>query len=120
MAASVTLMRSMVGVLESASWVAVADLAADGAGAAPRSRSNGTLRTGRTIDNSVISGWPDHRLASVMSAWMLPTVRRLPASRSFGPSSVTSFSVTLSDGHSPILVEPAIVSRYPVSRSTRS
>jgi hypothetical protein len=33
---------------------------------------------------------------------------------------VTSFNVTFSDGQTPILVAPAIVSRYPVSRSTRS
>jgi hypothetical protein len=31
-----------------------------------------------------------------------------------------SFSVTWSDGQTPILVAPDIVSRYPVSRSTRS
>ncbi len=70
--------------------------------------------------SSVTCGWPDHTLANVMSAWTLLTVRRLLVSRSFGGSSVTSFRVTLSDGHSPILVEPAIVSRYPVSRSTRA
>ena len=76
-----------------------------------RSRRSGTYSTGRTITSSVTCGWPDHTLASVMSAWMLPTVRRLPVSRSFGSCSVTSFSVTFSDGHRPILVAPAIVSR---------
>ena len=85
-----------------------------------RSRSNGTVRTGRSMTSSVISGWPDHRLASVMSAWMLPMVRRSLLSRSFGSCSVTSFRVTFSDGQTPILVAPAIVSRYPVSRSTRA
>ena len=70
-------------------------------GCALRSRSSGTFSIGRTMTSSVISGWPDHRLASVMSAWMLPTVRRSLLSRSFGSCSVTSFSVTLSDGQTP-------------------
>ena len=34
-----------------------------GFGAAMRSRSSGTLSTGRMIASSVISGWPDHTLA---------------------------------------------------------
>ena len=117
--ASLTLMRSIAGAFELVSCAAVAGLDEAGAGAVRRWRSSGTLRTGRTIASSVISGWPDHRLASVMSAWMRPTVRRLVVSRLSGLSSVTSVSVTLSDGHRPTLVEPAIVSRYPVSRSTR-
>ena len=117
---SVTVMRSIVGASEPAAFEAEAGLEGDGFGVAVRSRNSGTLRTGRTIASSDISGRPDHTLPSVMSAWMRPTVRRLPASRSFGGSSVTSFSVTFNDGHRPILVEPAIVSRYPVSRSTRS
>ncbi len=55
-----------------------------------------------------------------MSASMPPTVTRLEVSRSFGSCSVMSCNFTFSDGHRPILVEPAIVRRYPVSRSTRS
>ncbi len=76
----------------------------DGLVSRRRSRCSGTFRTGRTITSSVISGRPDHTLASVMSAWMLLAVRRLLMSRSFGSCSVTSFRVTLSDGQSPILV----------------
>src|ERR1700722_19756905 len=85
-----------------------------------RSRSNGTYSTGLAITSSVTCGRPDHTLPSVMSAWTLPTVTRLLVSRSFGSCSVTSFNATFSDGHTPILVAPAIVSLYPVSRSTRS
>ena len=48
--------------------------------------ATGRYSTGRAITSSVICGWPDHTLASVMSAWMLPTVRRLLVSRSFGSS----------------------------------
>ena len=59
-------------------------------------------------------------LASVIEARTRPTVRRLPASRSPGFSRVTSLIFTFSDGNRPTLVEPAIVSRYPVSRSTRA
>ena len=76
-----------------------------------RSRSSGTCSTGLVMTSSVTCGRPDHRLASVTSAWTLPTVRRLVPSRSFGSCSVTSFSVTLSDGQMPILLEPAMVSR---------
>ena len=75
-----------------------------------RTRCSGTLSTGRTITSSVICGRPAHTLASVTSAWMLPAVRRLSASRSFGSCSVTSFSVMLSDGQMPILVPPLMVS----------
>src|SRR6202042_318684 len=117
--ASLTLMRWIAGAFEPGSPETAAGLDDAGRGAALRSRSSGTLRTGRTIANSVISGWPDQRLASVMSAWMLATVWRLPASRLSGFCSVTSVRVTLGDGHRPTLVEPATVSRYPVSRSTR-
>src|ERR1700723_1260262 len=116
--ASLTLMRWIAGAFEPGSPETAAGLDDAGRGAALRSRSSGTLRTGRRIASSVISGWPAHRLANVVSAWMLPTVRLV--SRSLGLSSVTSVSVTLSDGHRPTLVEPATVSRYPVSRSTRS
>ncbi len=62
------------------------------------------------MTSSVTCGLPDHTLASVTSAWMLPAVMRLLMSRSFGSCSVTSFSVTLSDGQSPILVPPLMVS----------
>jgi len=73
--ASVTLMRSIVGAFELSSCRDVDGLGEAAAGAARRSRRNGTLRTGRVTTSSVISGRPDHRLASVMSAWMLATVR---------------------------------------------
>jgi len=51
---------------------------------------------------------------------MRSTVNRSLLSRSFGFRSAISFSVTCSDGQMPILVAPEIVSRYPVSRSTRA
>ena len=82
-----------------------------GGGLAWRTRCSGRFRTGRTISNSVTCGRPDHRLASVTSAWMLAAVRRLLISRSFGSCSAMSFSVTLSEGQIPILVAPLIASR---------
>ena len=63
------------------------------------------------MTSSVTCGRPDHRLDNVTSACTLPTVTRLEPSRSLGSCSVTSFSVTLSDGQIPILLEPAMVSR---------
>src|SRR5207248_6513740 len=118
-APSLTVTRSIASGLALASAEGAAGLAG-ALIARVRSRSNGAYTTGRSILSSVICGWPDHTLASVLQACTRPTVRRLLASRSPGCSSVTSLMFTFRDGHRPILVEPAIVSRYPVSRSTRA
>ena len=89
----------------------------DAAGAAvglivgSRSRRSGTYTVGWVTMSSVTSGRPAHTLASVTSACTLPMVTRLVVPVTSGGSSVMSCSVTFSDGHSPILVEPAIVSR---------
>jgi hypothetical protein len=109
MVPSLTVMRSMTGALPSAA--AGATGLGDAIICPLRSRSSGTDSTGLVITSSVICGRPDHRLFNVMSAWMLPTVRRLLVSRSFGSCSVTSFKVTFSDGQMLILLEPAMVSR---------
>jgi hypothetical protein len=50
---------------------------------------------------------------------MLANAARLDVSLSLGLSSLTSPIVTCGDGQRPILVGPAAISRYPVSRSTR-
>ena len=63
------------------------------------------------MTSSLICGRPDHTLESVMSAWTLSTVSAMMPSRSLGSCSVTSFSVTFSVGHRPILAGAAIDSR---------
>ena len=76
-----------------------------------RSRSSGTYSTGLVITSSVICGWPDHTLDKRHVGLDAADRHAVVVSRSFGSSSVTSFRVTFSDGHRPILVAPAIVSR---------
>ena len=110
-APSVTVTRLMIGASASVSLLPGAAVRDGGLSGPVRSRSSGTCSTGRVMTSSVTCGWPDQTLASVMSACTLPTVRRLVPSRSFGSCKVTSFIVTFSDGHTPILVAPAIVSR---------
>ena len=97
------------------STVSVSDEAGAGlfvcAAARWRSRSSGTYNTGLVRMSSLIFGWPDHALESVISACTLSIVRRAMPLRSFGSCSVRSFRVTFSVGHRLILVLPAIVSR---------
>src|SRR5579872_2522339 len=108
----------------------VAGAGADGLADGRRSRNSGIAMIGCLITRSVISGRADHRLANDMIASMRPMAMRWPPSNPPPPagegtdrvsdvSSVTSFIATLSEGKKPILVEPAIVARYPVSRAIR-
>ena len=77
MAPSVTVTRSIATTVFASASPEVAAPLGDGIACTARSRSNGTVRTGRSTTSSVISGRPDHRLASLMSAWMLPTVETI-------------------------------------------